>query len=105
MQALMALLAGYYCPYPIETFSVVFFFFLAKSSIELVGSAPGDSKNRIGTLNLDSAQMSCIGYDIGSIYYCPRIAPINLALATRVLSSRTLLTKNISIKALISSFY
>jgi hypothetical protein len=70
-----------------------------------VGSAPGESRKRMGTLNLDSAQISCMGYEIGSINYCPRMAAINLALATRVLSSRTLRTKYIYINALISSFY
>lgn len=105
IQALMAFLAGSSWPYPIDTFSVVFFFFLAKSSIALVGSAPGESKKRTGTLYLDSAQISCIGYEIGSINYWPRIAAINFELATRVLSSLTLLTKNIYINALISYFY
>lgn len=84
---------------------MTFFFLRAKSSIELVGSAPGDSKNRIGTLNFDSAQISCIGYEIGSTYYCPSMADMNLALATRVLSSLTERIRLISMKARISSFY
>jgi hypothetical protein len=57
----MAFLAGSYWPYPIETFYVVFFFLRANSSIAEVGSAPGESKNKIGILYLDYAQISGIG--------------------------------------------
>jgi hypothetical protein len=40
---------------------VVFFFFLASSSIEEVGSAPADSKNIIGSSLKLSAQIPSIG--------------------------------------------
>lgn len=105
MHDFIALLEGYYCPYPIDTLSVSFFRFLANSSIELVGSAPGESKNKTGTLYLDSAQILSIGYEIGSTYYWPRMHAINREAPTRVLSSRTDLTRYISMKALIYSFY
>jgi hypothetical protein len=50
VQALITFLATSSCPSPMDTFSVGnFFFFRANSSIELVGSAPADSRKRIGT--------------------------------------------------------
>lgn len=73
--------------------------------MELVGSAPGDNKNKTGTVLLDSAQMSCIGYEIGSTYYCPKVQAMNFEPATNVLSSLTDLIKHIYMKALIYSFY
>jgi hypothetical protein len=48
-------------PSPIETFSVVFFFFLANSSMDEVGSAPADNKNKTGSTELLDAQMVSIG--------------------------------------------
>jgi hypothetical protein len=49
--------AGLSISSPIETLPVGYYFFLlAKSSILLVGSAPAESKKRIGLLGSDSSQ-------------------------------------------------
>jgi hypothetical protein len=70
-----------------------FFFFLANSSIELVGSAPADNKNNTGSKLEDSAHIVSIGYDMGSVNSLPKAAPINYYVATSVLSSRKDRTK------------
>jgi len=57
----IAFLATFSYPSPIDTLSQgYFFFFLAKSSIEDVGSAPADSKNNTGSKNVLSAQILSI---------------------------------------------
>jgi hypothetical protein len=48
-----------------------FFFFLASSSMEEVGSAPADSKKRMGSYAEDSYQIPSIGYEIGSVNSLP----------------------------------
>jgi hypothetical protein len=70
-----------------------FFFFLAKSSIDAVGSAPADNKYRTGSRFELSYQIDSIVYAIGSVNSFPRIAPINWVAAIKVLSSLMDLTK------------
>lgn len=48
-------------PSPIDTFEVYFFFFLAKSSIDDVGSAPADNKNNTGQILVVSYHVYSIG--------------------------------------------
>jgi len=43
---------------PILTLFATVFFFLPNSSIELVGSAPAESKKRTGTFGRDSSKIS-----------------------------------------------
>lgn len=59
---LITLLAASSYPSPIDTFSQnTFLFFLDKSSIEDVGSAPADNKNNTGSVFELSAQIESIG--------------------------------------------
>lgn len=86
--SLILLSAITYYPSPIETLSVgCFFFFLANSSILFVGSAPDESKYRIGTLLFDSYHMDSVLSVTGFVYSEDRIVLINSDVKITVLSS------------------
>ena len=78
------------CSSPIETFFVgYFFFFLAKSSIEFVGSAPADSKKSGGTFTALSFHSSSTESVTGWTYCVPSTSEMNFVEASRALSSLT----------------
>jgi hypothetical protein len=53
-----------------------FFFFLARSSMVVVGSAPADNKNKTGSYLVESFQMFSMAYEIGEVYWFPNVLPI-----------------------------
>ena len=60
-----------------DTFIVLIFFFLANSSIALVGSAPAERRYKIGLLGVDSSQISVIVSVTGAVYSSPRTERMN----------------------------
>jgi len=83
-------------------FNGYFFFFLAKSSIDEVGSDPADNKKRIGSNELEPSQILSIGYDKGVVNSLPKTFKMKLLEETRVLSSLIDLTKQTESKDPIS---
>ena len=74
-------------------FKGYFFLFLASSSIDEVGSEPGDKRNRIGSKVLDPSQVLSIGYEIGVVNSLPNTLRIKLEQLTNVRSSLKHLTR------------
>lgn len=90
-------------PSPMDTFSQGnFFFFLASSSIEEVGSAPAERRNKTGSSLELSCQMESMGYEMGAVNSLPTTALMNCVAATSVRSSRSDLTKHKEMKDPIS---
>lgn len=72
------LYAFYPYPSPNDTFYKIFFFFLANSSIDEVGSAPADNKNKTGSLFELDCSIDSIVSVTGSIYfYSPKTSLMN----------------------------
>lgn len=74
----MTFLAASSYPSPIDTFSQSYLRFLFdRSSIDDVGSAPADNKNRTGSNLVVSPHMVSIGYDIGAVNSFPNVELMN----------------------------
>mmetsp|Transcript_14092 Transcript_14092/g.33795 ORF Transcript_14092/g.33795 Transcript_14092/m.33795 type:complete len:203 (+) Transcript_14092:805-1413(+) len=91
------------CPWPMETPRILIFLRLASSSMSLVGSAPGDSRQMKGTHGVDSFSAFSMLSGTDSVKRCPMASAMYSCAATMVRSSRRLLTTHMRSNLLIFS--